>query len=159
MSDELSTFSDPLALGFSGFPTDRDDARAKWADAFEAMLDHIVPAATLQPTYAAVARTAFFDTLELANGISAKNAATDLADAWSAAILTFAPGASLPAFGSWTPGVVALQHAALETALKALFATPGFVAAQQLAAVAAALHLATVTLTAVTTNGVALAYT
>ena len=52
-----------------------------------------------------------------------------------------------------------LQHAALETALKGLFSTPGFVAAQQLAAVAAALHAATITLTAVTTNGAALAYT
>lgn len=159
MSDALLAFADPLAPGFTGFPSDRDHARGKWADAFKAMIDNIVPAATLQATFATVAREKFYDTVELASGMSPEDAAADLADAWSAAISTFAAGTSLPAFGAWTPGVVGVQYAALALALKALFETPSFVAARQLADIASAFHTATIGLTATTTNGAPLSYT
>lgn len=141
----LRAFSDATFSGFTGFPTSRAAARAAWGAAFDgyfAKVDvSVAPPSTMDRSGV---RTAFCTALALLPGISAQAAATDLAGAWAAALGAVAPAPAPPPPFVWSGFTnIALQQDTLMKSLVPLFSIPGFSAADNLAAIAAAIHAAT----------------
>ncbi len=137
-----------LANALAGFPGSQVLARAKWADAIQSYLAEIMPAGTLQPTYAAVARAAFFAQVKLTDGVNVAIAAQDIANAWRAAMYSFVGSVAPTTFVAWvptTPGQTNVDTArdVLVTLLIPLFTTGGLVAPTQLLAVALTIHSVT----------------
>ena len=137
-----------LANALAGFPGSQVLARAKWADAIQSYLAELVPAAMLQPTYATVARAAFFAQVKLTDGVNVTTAAKDIADAWRAAMYSFVASGTPTTFVTWVPTTPG--HTNVDTArdvlvglLVPLFTTGGLVASAQLYAVASAIHSVT----------------
>lgn len=137
-----------LANALAGFPGSQVLARAKWADAIQSYLAELIPAAMLQPTYATVARAAFFAKVKLTDGVNVATAAEDIADAWRAAMYSFVASGAPITFVAWvptTPGHTNVDTArdVLVALLIPLFMAGGLVARTQLLAVASAIHSVT----------------
>jgi hypothetical protein len=149
-----------LANALAGFPGSQVLARAKWADAIQSYLTEIVQAAMLQSTYAAVARAAFFAKVQLADGVNVPTAATDIADAWRAAMYSFVGSGAPTTFVAWVPATpgptnVDTAHDVLLALLIPLFTTRGLVAQTQLLAVASAIHSVTFSIKFTSSTGAA----
>lgn len=160
-SDRLETnllrFCDANEPNFDGFPTTREQARDKWAAAFDDYISVIqekiawpAPIADTHPTLVlAQVKKAFFDTLVLAPGTVAQAAALDFADAWQAGVaaITAGPGAVDSAgdkyslFTAFTN--VSTLHGNLAATLETLFAAPSRDVKARIGDIASAFHTAT----------------
>ncbi len=157
---ELQAFHDSQAPAFLGFPTSREQARDRWASAFDVYasdltcLDPLLTPGTGASTMGV--RAAFRGPLTLHQSIGAPAKAAEFAAAWQAAMLSIvllgvpstygvAPVASILWFPP--PDLVA-RHAALLAALTALFESPAISITARLNSIAGAFHTATVAMSA-----------
>lgn len=178
--DELERFCDPLATSFTGSPTTRDDARQHWAHAFRVYFAQVAdlvgsaitpPQATIEPTFPDDVEQAFYQQLQLAASLSARDAAVDFADAWRAGLRALHPGTggTIPpstvvyAFTSWTPtapprDIVDDRRDQLADDLTLVFSAPAIAAAPRLHDIADAFHRATEAITATSSVGAPITY-
>lgn len=141
---------------FTGFPASRDQARDKWAGAFDdyiSTIEEIIPRPPPpSDTHPSISlgsvKSTFSSTLQLTPIGVAATAAQDFADAWQAAINAITAGGTATdsaggawVFTAWT-GVPALR-AALHATLTALFQAPTTDVVQRLTQIAGAFHTAT----------------
>ena len=151
---ELQRFADPIAPVFAGWPSNRPDARRKWAHAYAVYADDLVDVSpVLTPRAVSLVfgaiEQAFFVELTLENP-TVERAAEDFADAWRAAVGALAPGAS-PVDGSSTPFTfvamepvdVAARWTQLRAALIVAFRTHASTRREDLRQIADAFHAAT----------------
>lgn len=146
---------------FIGFPATRDEARDRWAGAFDdyiSTIEEIIPRPP-PPTDAhpsislGSVKSTFYATLQLTPIGVAATAAQDFANAWQAAVNAITAGGTATdniggawVFTSWV-GVPALRSA-LEATLTVLFQTPTTEVVPRLTQIAAAFHTATTGLVA-----------
>jgi hypothetical protein len=163
---ELERFSDAQSAVFEGFPTTRVAARHRWAHAFRVYFAELAdmigaapiapPQSTIQATFADDVELAFFEQLRLDDGMSARMAAEDFADAWRSGLRTIRAGSggtvpsssTVYAFAAWTPtspprDLLDDRRDVLADELTLLFSTPSMSAPTRLAEIAEAFHHAT----------------
>ena len=166
MFAELERFSDASSASFEGFSTTRVQARHRWAHAFRLYFAEVAdligaapitaPQSTIQTTFADDVELAFFEQLRLDDGMSARIAAEDFADAWRRGLRTIRAGvggtvpssSTIYAFAAWMPtasprDLVDDRRDLLADELTILFSTPSMDAATRLAEIAQACHHAT----------------
>lgn len=157
---ELEAFHDAGASSFVGYPSDRESARDRWAEAFTTYVSELecldpLLSPTDGATFALV-EAAFRGPLTLLNKMSAAATAAEFSAAWlagvSAILLLGAPAtySALPVSAIiWNPPTqLSDRKNQLESALTALFQAPAINPSVRLQAIAAAFHLATTALTA-----------
>lgn len=159
-SDRLKTkllpFCDPSAPDFDGLPATREQARGRWAAAFDyyiAVIEEAIPRPPPPPdSHPSIVlggvKDAFLSTLALNPVAVAKTAALDFAGAWQAAVVAIKPGGTATdnAGGTYVFAAFAnapALHDALAATLETLFASPTTDVETRIGKIADAFHLAT----------------
>tara|TARA_R110002096_G_scaffold433887_1_gene653680 strand:+ start:21968 stop:22513 length:546 start_codon:yes stop_codon:yes gene_type:complete len=160
LSAELHAFHDSRSPTFVGFPTTRDQARDRWASAFDTYVGDLVCLdPLLTPGNGANllgVKAAFRAPLSLAQSIGAPAKAAEFAAAWQAAMLSILLLGSPAAYGVapvasilwFPPPDLIARHAALVAELTRLFETPAVTIGLRLDNIANAFHTATVAMSA-----------
>jgi hypothetical protein len=156
LRDKLLVFCDASDSQFNGFPTTRDQARDRWASAFDDYLSVVEeqiprppPPVDTHPSLAlAGVKGAFRDKLQLVPIGVAATAALDLAGAWQAGVLAVTPGGTATDSAGGTYVFVkfvnaSTLHDTLTGTLTALFLAPSIDTKQRITDIAGALHTAT----------------
>lgn len=167
--DRLRRFADDDYGMFGGYPANRQAARDRWADAFsDYVLDMVVISPpTISPnntstTFSGV-RAAFRVPLTLRQSMSEQVSATEMAQAWRAAIdaIVFVPGAlfggpatptAISAIQPFPTPMLDARQTALRDTLRDLYRAPSIRAAVRLREIADALHTSSTGLTTMCTH-------
>jgi hypothetical protein len=156
LRDGLLVFCDARDPGFVGFPTTRDQARDRWAAAFDDYLSTIEeqiprppPPANTHPSLSlAGVKDAFVASLVLAPIGVAATAALDFAGAWQSGVLAITAGgvATDSAGGTYAFGALtnaSALHDGLVATLTPLFSAPTSATRTRIGEIAGAFHTAT----------------
>ena len=153
LKNKLSEFCDPDYASFAGFPTSRDIAREKWAQAFYAYINKADESFTgVPPGHSSMSMTSvesdFNGDLDLTQSTSAATAAADFAGAWQKAVKGITAGsttsdgtATYKLFQGFTD--VSSQYDTLLSTLTGLFSNPTTATSQRLLDISTAFHTAT----------------